>query len=168
MPHTAKKTTHDQAQEKLTLASEAQGSAQKSQEKAGLFRFGMMPNAVDLCSRLFESAMEIQGSALKAFDSCGVGMRACTAISSDLADSGSRSLSRMTELSKEAASCRTINSVIELQQKAAQQAVETCMDTTQKLCTQLHECCVESLQPLQEHGALMSDKIGEAMKKTTA
>lgn len=164
MPQSAKKPASDRAAETLTLASGAEGKTQKS-----AFGFDTLPNVMDMGSRLLASAMDIQGGALKAFaDSCGVGIRACGTLSSELTECGRNSLSQMMELSKEAAQCRTVNSVIELQQKAMQQGLETCLDATQKLSAQLHECCVESLQPLHEQSALVSEKIGNAMTKTTA
>lgn len=165
MTQAAKKVTHDQPQEKLSLAADTKRGS-RGQEKSGMFGFGfdMLPNAVDICTRLMGSSMEIQSDMVKAMTECsGAAIRACSSLSTDLVESGNRTMSQMLELSKEAASCRTINSVIELQQKAAGQAIETCIDATQKVSTQLHECCMETLNPLQEHASLISDKIAKAL-----
>lgn len=163
MSQAAKKVNHDQPQEKLSLAADTK-RGKSGQEKSGMFGFDMLPNAVDICSRLMGSSMEIQSDMVKAMTECsGAAIRACSSLSTDLVESGNRTMSQMLELSREAASCRTINSVIELQQKAAEQAIETCIDATQKVSTQLHECCMETLNPLQEHASLISDKIAKAL-----
>lgn len=163
MSQAAKKVTHEHPQEKLSLAADTKRSS-RSQDKSAMFGFTMLPNALDMCSRLMGSSMEIQSDMLKAMTECsGATIRACSTLSTDLIESGNRSLSQMMELSKEAANCRTINAVIELQQKAAEQVIGNCMDTTQKLSAQLHECCMESLSPLQEHASLISDKIAKSL-----
>ena len=159
MSQAAKKITQDHPQEKLSLAADTKRGNQP-QEKNSMFGFGMLLNAGDICSRLMGSSVEIQTSVFKAMTECSsAAVRACSTLSTDLMESGNRSLSQVMELSKEAANCRTINSVLELQQKAAEQAIGTCIDATQKLSTQLHECCMDSLSPLQEHASLISDKI---------
>ena len=163
MSQAAKKVTQDQPQEKLSLASETKRS-NKAQEKNTMFGFDMLPNAVDRCSQLVGSSVEIHSDLFKAMTECSsAAVRTCSSLSAHLMESGNRSLSQWMELSKEAANCRTINSVIELQQKATEQAIETCIDATQKVSAQLHECCMETLNPLQEHAASISEKIGKAV-----
>lgn len=166
MPQTATKTTQERTQHKPALAAEAKDASASVHEHMTI-GLNALPNAMELCNRMMTGWMEISGGALKALtESCSASIRACSSLSTDLADSGNRSLSQMMELSKEAANCRTINSVLELQQKAVQQAMETCMDTTQKFSAQIHECCMESLNPLQEQVAQVSETIGKAMATT--
>jgi hypothetical protein len=163
MSQAARKVTQDQPQEKLSIASETKRGS-KSQEKSSMFGFDMLPGAMDVCSRLVGSSMEIHSDMFKALTECSAAtVRACSSLSNELIESSNRSLSQLMELSKEAANCRTINAVIELQQKAAEHAIETCIDTTQKVSAQLHECCMETLNPLQEHAASISDKISKAV-----
>lgn len=162
MVQAAKKATQDHT---LTLTPESK-SERKTQKDFGL---DMLPNAMNMCSQLLASTMELHTDTLKAAsDYCGGTVRTLCAISSDLSDSSSRSFSRLMEISQEAFKCRTINDAVELQQKVSQQAIENCVDTAQKLSGQLQEHLQESLNICQEHTSAVSEKISKAIKVPAA
>jgi hypothetical protein len=84
-------------------------------------------------------------------------------ITGELMESCNRSFSELAEISKEASSCRTMKSMIELQNKTVRQVLGNYFDTTNKLCGMLFDSCSEAFEPINERTAVASEQFRKAL-----
>lgn len=160
MNNAAKKATKDYS---FADASEPTKNENKKNDN---LTFGIFPNAMDMCSQLLANTMEFHNETVRiANDYYGGTVRTLCAISSDLTDSSNRSFTQIIGYSQETAQCRTINAVVDLQQKATQQAIENCVDATRKVTGQLQGHVNKSLSLFQDHTANVSERISKVAKK---
>jgi phasin family protein len=140
---------------------------QKTQEKifkAGRDNVEKAMHSADTCNRV---AGELAGICSENINACvESGSKAfpiLQEVTTEIMESCNRSFSESAEIAREAFSCRTINDMVELQNRAVQQAFDNYFNTTNKLCSMLFDSCTEALEPLHERTSVASEQIRKAL-----
>lgn len=143
------------------------GEAQKAQEKVWeIGREGMenFARASDAFTRLSSEMLGICRDNVEALiECCNLSVNAAREMSTEITSVCNRSFSDSVELSKDLFSCRTINDVVELQNRTVKQAVDTYFSETNKLCNLAFEHCTEALEPLNDRVAEASEQFCKAI-----
>ena len=139
------------------------GEAQKAQEKA--FEMGResvenLARSADMATKL---ATEMVGISRENIDACieaaNITATACKDINAEIVECCNRAFSDSVDLSKEAFNCRTINDIVELQNKAFRQIIDTYFTQTNRLCSMALQCCTDTLEPINERAAAASEQL---------
>lgn len=136
-----------------------QGDSEKVQDIA---RKAMEPFTADLLPRVVTELTEFCRSSTQATIDC---IEAASNIAQELNEETTqacnRAMAECTSISKAAFGCRTINDVIELQNRLVKLGMEHCFSESGKLMTKGFDCCTTMLKPLQDHVAQISDAISK-------
>lgn len=173
--YSAAESTQKAAQNVVNISSSAvrdmfssgTGEAQKAQEKIwemGRENIENFARGADMFTRLCMEMISICRDNIEASIECAtISASACKAISADLAETCNKSFSDCVELSKEAFTCRTVNDVADLQNKALKSAMDTCFAESSKISNYAFECASEALEPISERVCEASERLCKVM-----
>lgn len=149
------------------MLSSGSGEAAKAQEKMWDMSRESMENFARGCDMFSKMCMEImnisRGNIEAVVESCTITANVAKTMSSEISELCNKSFSDSVEMSKEAFSCRTINDVVELQNKAMKQMLDTCFNETNKMCNMAFECTTEALEPINERVSEASEQMCKVM-----
>lgn len=149
------------------MLSSGSGEAQKAQEKMWEMSRESVENfarSCDVFTKMCAEMVNIARGNVEAFVECAtISAGIAKTISSEVSETCNKSFSDCVEMSKEAFTCRTINDVVELQNKAVKQTLDVCFNETNKLCTLAFEGCSEALEPINERVSEASEQLCKVM-----
>lgn len=143
------------------------GEAKKAQAKA----FDMsresaeqLAKGADAVTKLMYEAIAASRDNLETAMECG-NMTAALAkdVSTEVMESVNKNFSESLELSKDMLACRTINDVMELQNRVVRSAVDNFFNQSVKLSGMVFEYTTEALEPINERVAQASDQFTKAL-----
>lgn len=148
------------------LASGA-GEAQKAQEKAfAMGREGaeQLAKSADAVTKLMYEAIGASRDNLETCMECG-NMTAALAkdISAEVVESANKVFSESLELSKEFFACRTLNDMVELQNRALRSSVDNFFNQSVKLSGLFFEFSTEALEPINERVAQATEQFSKTL-----
>ncbi len=143
---------------------EAVQSAQKKVYEMERENVDNLLRTADGFNRAATEGMDICSGNIGAFvESGNVASRIFQDISIEMVESCNRTLSDFAEFSQEAFACRSINDVVEVQNRAVQQLCDNYFATTNKMCGMLFDSCAEALVPINKRTAIASDQIRKTL-----
>jgi phasin family protein len=149
------------------MLSSGSGEAQKAQEKMWEMSRESMENFARGCDMFSKMCMEMmnisRGNMEAMIESCTITSNIAKGMTTEMSEMCNKSFSDCVEMSKEAFSCRTINDVVELQNKAVKQALDTCFNETNKICGMAFECASDALEPINERVSEASEQMCKVM-----
>ena len=167
MTQHAKKFTNTPSSKKYQHASKPDDTAASAQKKVYEMERENVDNLLrtaDGFNRAATEGMDICSGNIGAFVESGdVASRIFQDISNEMMESCNRTLSEVVELSRETFACKTLNDMIELQNRAVQQVCDNYFATTNKLCSMLFDSCTEALAPINKRTAIASEQIRKKM-----
>lgn len=123
-------------------------------------------HAADVLPRMMTEVTEICRANAEAVTECfDVVSASAKDASEEALQSYNRSFTECADLSKAALSCRTINDVVELQNRLVQHGMDYCFNESSKFLNIGFECCTALLKPVQEHIAQTSERFGKALSE---
>lgn len=148
------------------LASSA-GEAKKAQEK--MFSFGRegaenFAKSADAVTKMLAESVAMSRDNIETLIECG-NMTASLAkdMSAELFESANKAFSDSVELSKDVFACRTINDVLELQNRVARSAIDSFFNQSVKFSGLFFEYSTEALEPINERVAQASEQFSKAL-----
>ncbi len=136
------------------LISSGTGEMQRAQEKMyEMSREGAanMSKSADMASKAMYEMITIGRDNLEACLECSATFsNLAKTMSQEVSDYMSRTFSDQVELSKEAFSCRTLNDMIELQNKVVKQSIDSYFNECMKLYNMVFECASEAVEPINQ------------------
>lgn len=164
-------TTRGAAENVLKIGSSAvkdmlangASEAQKVQERA--FEFGresadkLAKSADAACQALYEMAGMSRSSAEAAVECSNLTSSFIKDLSAEIFEYTNKSFSDQIEISKEFFGCRTLNDMVELQQKLIKNSLDSWFSETGKISGMILEYSSEAAQPLNEKIAEAGDQF---------
>lgn len=149
------------------LFASSAGEAQKAQEKAfaiGREGAASFAKSADAVTKLMYEAVSLSRDNVEAAIECSnITANFAKDLSEQLAEYANGAFTSQMELSKEAFSCRTINDVLELQNKFIRSALDGFFGESLKMSEKLFEYTSEALEPVNERIAQAGDQISKAL-----
>jgi phasin family protein len=145
------------------------GEAQKAQEKAyamGRESAEKMAQSAEVVNKLMSEALAMSRENIEACIECS-NMTASLArdMGNEALDASNKAFSDSVEMSKEAFACRTFNDFFELQNRAAQNAIESFFEQASKLSSMFFDYSGEALEPINERMAQASKQFNKVLNK---
>lgn len=147
--------------------STSAGEAQKAQEK--MFSYGRegaenFAKSADAASKAIFESVSMSRDNIETCIECG-NMAASLAkdVSAEMFEGANRAFSDSVELSKEFFACRTINDMVELQSRAARNAIDNFFNQSVKLSGMFFEFSSEALEPINERVAQASEQFSKSL-----
>jgi len=143
------------------------GEAAKAQEKAfAMGREGaeQISKGADAVTKLMFEAISASRDNVETAIECG-NMTAALAkdVSAEVLESANQAFSDSLELSKEFFGCRTINDVVELQNRIVRSSVDNFFSKSVKLSGMFFEYTTEALEPINERVAQATEKFSKSL-----
>lgn len=149
------------------LFSNGAGEAQKAQEKAfaiGREGAASLAKSADAVTKLMYESVSLSRENVEAAIECSnITASFAKDVSEQLAEYANDAFSSQMELSKEAFGCRTINDVVELQNKFVRNALDSFFGESLKISEKLFEYTTEALEPVNERIAQASEQLSKAL-----
>jgi len=141
--------------------------AQKAQEKAfSIGREGAehITKSADAVTKALYDAIGLSRDNIESCMECG-NMTASLAkdLSSEAFESANKAFSDSIELSKEFFACRTLNDMIELQNRAVKSVMDNFFSESVRLSNKLFEYSREALEPINERVAQATEQFRKAL-----
>jgi hypothetical protein len=150
------------------MLSTGAGEAQKTQEK--LFSISRdsadkMAKSADAATKMMYDAIATSRDSIETAIECG-NMTAALAkdLSSELFENANQSFSDGVETTKELFACRTINDMMELNNRLFRQASENLFNQSAKISERVFEYANEAIEPINERVAQVSQQLNKALK----
>lgn len=173
--YSAMDSTRKQTQNVLNMGAEAARQvwssgatgARGAQERVmEMSREGVenLARSADMCTRVVTEMASIARENVDACIEAGtIGSNLAKEMGEEIAETCNKVFTDCVELSKEALACRTINDVMELQNRAFRQLMDHCFSQSSKLCGMAMEGCNEAMEPINERIASSSEQLCKAM-----
>ncbi|MDX1974876.1 MAG: phasin family protein [Rickettsiales bacterium] len=147
------------------IASSA-GEAQKAQEKAfaiGRENAAQVAKSADAVTKALYEAVSVSRDNIEAaIEYSNVAAALAKDISAEAFEAANKAFADNVELSKDVFACRTINDMLELQNKVAKQSIDNFFNQSLKLSGMIFEYTNEALEPINERIAQTSEQISKA------
>ncbi|NBO18003.1 MAG: phasin family protein [Proteobacteria bacterium] len=141
--------------------------AQKAQEKVfALTREGseQLVKSADAVTKVLYETISMARDNVETLIECGNLTAALVKdVSAELVEAGNETFSENLELSKEFFSCRTFSDMMELQNRAMRQSLDTFFNQSMKLSSMLFEYTNEALEPINERVSQASGQISKVL-----
>ncbi len=173
--YTAVETTRNSTENVVRIGGDAMreflttstGEAQKTQEKVfayGRERAENLAKSADAVSKMMYEAIGISRDNVETCIECGNTTAALIKdMSSEIAESANKAFSDNVEISKELFACRTINDMLELQNRVARQTIDNFFNQSVKLSGMFFEYSTEALEPINERVAQVTEQFSKAL-----
>lgn len=170
----AVETTQRQANNVVKISTEAvrdllnsgAGEAQKAHEKIyEMSREGaeQFAKSADMATKAMYEMIALSRDNIEAAIECGnITANLAKTLSEEVFESCNKSFSENMELSKEAFSCRTLNDVIELQNRTLKRALDNFFNQSVRMSGMAFEFANEAFEPLNERVIRASEQLGKA------
>lgn len=149
------------------LMASGASEAQKAQEKA--FAFGketadQLAKSADAVTKSIYEAVAISRDNIETIIECG-NLTASLAkdVSGEVFEYANKAFSDNIELSKDIFSVRTINDLVELQNKAVKNSLDAFFNQSVKLSGMVFEYSTEALEPINERVAQATDQFSKKL-----
>lgn len=143
------------------------GEAAKAQEKAfAMSREGaqQFAKSADAVTKLMYEAVSSSRENIEAGIEFGnVTASLAKDVSTEMLESANKAFSDGLELSKEFFSCRTLNDMVELQNRVVRSSVDNFFNQSVKLSSMFFEYTTEALEPINERVASASEQFSKAL-----
>lgn len=143
------------------------GEAQKAQEKIfalgkeGADKFAKSADAVT--KAMYESIAASRENVDAVVECANVAAALAQEVSSEAFEFANKSFTESVEISKDFFACRTINDMIELQNRVLRNAMDTAFAQTNRISSLVFEYSNEALEPLNERVAHASEQFSKAL-----
>lgn len=151
------------------LLSNGASEAQKAQEKA--FEMGResakhITKSADAITKSLYEAIAISRDNVEAIVECG-NLTASLAqdMSNEIVEYTNKSFSDGVELSKDIFACRTINDMVELQNRIVKTSLDGFFSQSSKLTSMMFEYSAEALEPINERVSQASEQLSRALSE---
>lgn len=145
------------------------GEAQKAQEK--VFAMGRegaehLVKSTDTLTKILHESIAISRDNVEACIECG-NMTAALAkdVSGEVMEAGNKAFSDNVELSKQFFGCRTLNDMLELQNKLLKTNIDSFFNQSVKLSGMLFEYTTEALEPINERIIEASEQFSKVLSE---
>lgn len=148
------------------MASSAD-EAQKAQEK--VFAIGregaeQIAKSADAVTKVLYETISIGRDNIETCIECGnLGASLAKDVSSEVFEAANRSFSDTIETSKEFFACRTINDMVELQNKIVKSTIDNFFNESVKLSGMIFEYTTEALEPINERVAQTTEQLSKVL-----
>jgi hypothetical protein len=123
-----------------------------------------MARSADMATKAMYELITMHRDNIEACMECGASVtNLAKSVSQEVSDYVSKSFSDQVELSKEAFSCRTMNDVIELQNRVMKQSMDNYFNECMKLCNMMFECATEALEPINQRVSGATEQVSRIM-----
>jgi hypothetical protein len=140
---------------------------QKAQEKA--FAMGResaenFAKSADAVTKMMHEMVGMSRDNIETCVECG-NMAAAMAkdATSEMFDSANQAFSDTMEMSREIFTCRTVNDVVELQNRLMRSTIDNFFNQSMKLSDMMFEYTTEALEPLNERVAEVTEQFSKAL-----
>jgi len=141
--------------------------AQKAQEKAfAMSREGAenIAKSADAVTKALYETIAISRDNVETCIECGNMTAALVKdVSSEIFETANKAFSDNVEISKEVFACRTINDMMELQNRIVKNAIDQFFNQSVKLSGMLFEYTSEAIEPINERVAQATEQFSKAM-----
>lgn len=145
------------------------GEAQKAQDKIlAMSRDGaeQLAKSADAVTKALYEAISTSRENIEAAVECGnVTAALAKDMSSELFESANKAFTDSVEVSKELFACRTINDMMELQNRVMKKAMDNAFSQSARLSNMLFEYSSEALEPINERVAQASEQLSKTLSK---
>lgn len=147
--------------------SSSADEAQKAQEK--IFAFSQQSadkfakSADAMTKALYETITASRENVDALVECSNVAAALAKEISSEAFEFANKNFSDSTEISKDFFACRTINDMMELQNRVVRAAMDTAFAQTNRISSLVFEYSSEALEPINERVAKTSEQFGKAL-----
>jgi phasin family protein len=145
----------------------AAGEAQKMQDKViALSRDGAdkIAKSADAVSKAFYESISSSRENIEAVVECSnVAAALAKDVSTEMFEYANKSFSDSVEVSKELFACRTINDMMELQNRVMKSAMDNAFAQTTRLSELFFEYSSEALEPINERVASVSEQFSKTL-----
>lgn len=149
------------------LIASGTGEMQRAQEKMyEMSRESVetIAKSTDTTTKMMYEAINICRDNIEACVECASTMSGLAKdVSQEMADYISKSFSDQVELSKDAFNCRTMNDVIELQNKVMKQSMDSYFNECMKIYDMFFECATEALEPINQRVSDATEQVSRIM-----
>lgn len=148
--------------------SQSAGEAQKAQDKIlsmsreGAAQFAKSADAVT--KALYETISTSRDNIEAAVECTNVAAALAKDVSSELMEYANKSFTDSVEVSKELFSCRTINDLMDLQNRVMKNAMDKAFAQSSRLSNLFFEYSAEALEPINERVAQAGEQISKTLK----
>ncbi|MBV8939894.1 MAG: phasin family protein [Alphaproteobacteria bacterium] len=123
-----------------------------------------LARSADVATRVLTELVSMARGNVDAYIECGnVTASAVKNISAELVESCNKAFSDYVDISKEAFNCRTINDVMDLNNRVFRQVIDRFFSDSSRLCNMAFESCTEAMEPINERMADASDQLCKAL-----
>ncbi|MEK6747104.1 MAG: phasin family protein [Pseudomonadota bacterium] len=151
------------------LLSNGASEAQKAQEKA--FEMGResakhITKSADAITKSLYEAISISRDNVEAMVECG-NLTASLAqdMSNEIVEYTNKSFSDGVELSKDIFACRTINDMVDLQNRIVKSSLDRFFNQSSKLTSMVFEYSAEAFEPINERVSQASEQLSRALSE---
>ncbi len=151
------------------LLANSTSEAQKAQEKA--FEMGresaeQISKSADAMTKSLYEAISISRDNVEAAIECG-NLTASLAkdVSSEIIEYANKAFSDNIEISKNIFACRTINDMVELQNKIVKSSIDSFFNQSSKLTGMLFEYSSEAFEPINERVSQATEQLSKALSE---
>lgn len=147
--------------------SSSADEAQKAQEK--MFAFGRdsaenLAKSADAVSKVMYETVAMSRDNIETCIECGnMGASFVKDISAEWSENASKAFSDSVEMSKDFFACRTINDMVELQNRAARSFIDNFFNQSMKASNMFFEYSTEALEPINERVAQATEQFSKAV-----
>lgn len=173
--YSAAETTRKSAQNVVNISANAMrdmlsgsstGMRDTQERMMEMSREGMenFSKSADACTRMMTEAMSIaRGNVDACVESCNITANVAKDMGNEMAEAYNRAFSDCVEITKEAFNCRTINDMVELQNKAFRSFMDNYFAQSSRICNMVFECCTDAMEPINERVTEASEQMSKAM-----
>ncbi len=148
--------------------SQSAGEAQKAQDKIlSMSREGaeQLAKSADAVTKAMYDTISTSRDNIEAAVECSnVAAALAKDVSSELMEYANKGFTDSVELSKEFFACRTINDMMELQNRAMKSAMDNAFAQTTRLSSLIFEYSSEALEPINERVAQATEQLSKTLK----
>ncbi|MDX2073530.1 MAG: TIGR01841 family phasin [Alphaproteobacteria bacterium] len=148
--------------------SQSAGEAQKAQDKIlAMSRDGaqQLAKSADAVTKALYETISTSRDNLEAAVECGnVAAALAKDVSSEMMEYANKTFTDNVEMSKELFACRTINDMMELQNRMLKKAMDSGFAQTSRLSNLFFEYSSEALEPINERVAQASEQLSKTLK----
>lgn len=151
------------------LLANSTSEAQKVQEKA--FEMGregaeQISKSADAMTKSLYEAISISRDNVETLVECG-NLTASLAkdVSSEMIEYANKAFSDNVEISKSIFACRTINDMVDLQNKIVKSSLDSFFNQSSKLTGMLFEYSTEALEPINERVSQATEQLSKTLSK---
>lgn len=154
------------------LLANGASEAQKAQEKA--FEMGResakhITKSADVITKSLYEAIAISRDNVEAMVECG-NLTASLAqdMSNEMLEYANRSFSDGVELSRDVFACRTINDMVDLQNRIIKSSLDSFFNQSSKMSSMIFEYSNEALEPINERVSQASEQMSKVLSEAAA